>query len=307
MLLAKGPQIVEAKAGGPLQSIKPLTPEVRANIDYELVDKSIDFMKRQKAAGKPFFLYLPFSLGHVPNLPAPAFRGKSRIGNYGDKLVEGDYHAGQILDTLKDLAWMTIPFLFSPPTTVPTAKRLANSAIKALRTWATRAPSVAGWAKRRRVPSGLAPSSGGRLYQAGHHHIRDALDYGFLPNLRPHCRRQYANRPPNRWGPDVLLGRSQTENRTTLLSLIGGDLVAVRWKQWRIYFTDIHPTDVRPQREAGRFSASANMAGYPKVYNIEMDPHEGLVDGGLLGGRTCAQGRRGVQGNTQESSESART
>src|SRR5215469_1737724 len=54
-LLARGPQIVEATAGGALRTVKPFTPEVRANIDYELVDKSIDFMRRQKAAGKPFF------------------------------------------------------------------------------------------------------------------------------------------------------------------------------------------------------------------------------------------------------------
>ena len=31
------------------------------------------------------------------------FKGKSRIGDYGDKLMEGDYHVGQILDALKDL------------------------------------------------------------------------------------------------------------------------------------------------------------------------------------------------------------
>ena len=76
---------------------------MRANIDNELVDKSIDFMRRQKAAGKPFFLYLPFSMGHAPNLPSQQFKGKSRIGNYGDKMMEGDFHVGQILDTLKEL------------------------------------------------------------------------------------------------------------------------------------------------------------------------------------------------------------
>src|SRR5205807_8142774 len=57
-LLAKGPQIVEAVAGGPLRTVKPFTREVRAEIDNELVAKSIDFMRRQKAAGQPFFLYL---------------------------------------------------------------------------------------------------------------------------------------------------------------------------------------------------------------------------------------------------------
>ena len=78
-LLAKGPHIVEAQLGGTLREVKPFTPAVRAEIDNELVDKSIDFMRRQHAAGKPFFLYLPFSMGHVPNLPAKEFAGKSRI------------------------------------------------------------------------------------------------------------------------------------------------------------------------------------------------------------------------------------
>ena len=95
--------IVEATSGGPLRDVKPYTPEVRAEIDNELADKAIDFMKRSHAAARPFFLYLPFSMGHYPNLPAEAFAGKSRIGNYGDKMMEGDYHVGQILDALRDL------------------------------------------------------------------------------------------------------------------------------------------------------------------------------------------------------------
>ena len=56
--------------------------EVRANIDNELVDKSIDFMWRQKAAGRPFFLYLPFSMGHVPNLPS-----HSSKANHGSEIT----------------------------------------------------------------------------------------------------------------------------------------------------------------------------------------------------------------------------
>ena len=103
VLLARGPQIVEAVAGGELHNVKPFTPEVRAEIDNELVAKSIDFMRRQTTARKPFFLYLPFSMGHIPNLPSSQFKGKSRIGNYGDKLMEGDYHVGQILDAIVDL------------------------------------------------------------------------------------------------------------------------------------------------------------------------------------------------------------
>ena len=73
---------------------------------------------------------------------------------------------------------------------------------------------------------------------------------------------------------DVLFGKSASGHRESLLTFIGWQLVAERWKQWRIYFTDIHPTGIGPQRLPGMASANAPMAGYPKVYNIEMDPHE---------------------------------
>jgi len=82
---------------------------------------------------------------------------------------------------------------------------------------------------------------------------------------------------------DVLLGNSEKGNRESLLSFIGPELVAARWKQWRVYFTDIHPMGIGPQRMPGIFSADAPMAGYPKLCNIEMDPHEDLIiPGGYL-------------------------
>ena len=80
-----------------------------------------------------------------------------------------------------------------------------------------------------------------------------------------------------------VFGNLRQSHRDSLLTFIGGDLVAVRWKQWRFYFTDVHPTGSGPQRQPGMFSASAPMAGYPKVYNIEMDPHEELQVGALFG------------------------
>jgi hypothetical protein len=45
----------------------------------------------------------------------------------------------------------------------------------------------------------------------------------------------------------------------------------------------MHPTGTGPQRLGGIFSANAAMAGYPKTYNIEMDPHEDLNVAGLFG------------------------
>ena len=46
--LDQGPQIVTAKRGESLRTVKPYTEEVRRNIDWELVDHSIDFMQRAR-------------------------------------------------------------------------------------------------------------------------------------------------------------------------------------------------------------------------------------------------------------------
>ena len=101
--IEKGPQIVEAKRGEQLKSVKPYTEDVRREIDWELVDHGVDFMRRQKAAGKPFFLYLPISRTHFPNLPSKRFEGASRIGQFGDSLIEGDAIVGKMLDSLEEL------------------------------------------------------------------------------------------------------------------------------------------------------------------------------------------------------------
>jgi arylsulfatase len=100
---------------------------------------------------------------------------------------------------------------------------------------------------------------------------------------------------------DVLFGKSAVGHRDSLLSFIGGDLVAVRWKQWRIYFTDVHPTGIGPQRLPGMASANSPMAGYPKLCNIQMDPNEDLDMAELFGwvmgpglepsGNTCGHSR----------------
>jgi arylsulfatase len=286
VLLARGPHIVEATAGGPLRAVKPFTPEVHANIDQELVDKAIAFMRRQQAAGTPFFLYLPFSMGHAPNLPSGQFKGKSRIGNYGDKLMEGDYHVGRILDTLKELGVDDSTIVVFASDNGPSGE------------------AVREFGNQGTPDMGNAGPFRGELGEVTEGSIRTAAIIRWPGQIKPNTT-SYAmfsimdflptfahivggtmptDRPIDGMDQtDVLLGTSAMGHRDSLLSFICGDLVAARWKQWRIYFTDIHPTGSGPQRQPGIFSASAAMAGYPKMYNIEMDPHEDLVVAGLFG------------------------
>jgi arylsulfatase len=285
-LLEKGPQIVEAVAGGELKKVKPFTQEVRAEIDDELIAKSIDFMKRQTAANKQFFLYLPFSMGHTPNLPSAPFKGKSRIGNYGDKMMEGDYHVGEILDALKRFGVDDNTIVVFASDNGPYGE--------AAREFGNQGTPDMGSPGPFRGELGEVTEGSIRtcaIIRWPGHVKPDTTSYAMfsIMDFMPTFAHIVGGKMPTDRvidgvdQTDVLLGNSEIGKRESLLSFIGPDLVAARWKQWRIYFTDIHPSGYGPQREPGIFSASAPMAGYPKVFNVEMDPHEDLVVGGLFG------------------------
>jgi arylsulfatase A-like enzyme len=64
-------------------------------------ERAVKFIERGK--DKPFFLYLPHSMPHVPLHVSDKFRGKSEQGLYGDVISEIDWSVGQILDTLDRL------------------------------------------------------------------------------------------------------------------------------------------------------------------------------------------------------------
>lgn len=50
----------------------------------------------------PFFLYLPYTMPHVPLAASAAFRGRSLRGLYGDAVQEIDWSVGRILARLKE-------------------------------------------------------------------------------------------------------------------------------------------------------------------------------------------------------------
>ena len=63
-------------------------------------EKAVDFINRNKE--KPFFLYVPHTMPHVPLGVSDKFRGKSEQGMYGDVMMEIDWSVGEIMNTLKD-------------------------------------------------------------------------------------------------------------------------------------------------------------------------------------------------------------
>jgi arylsulfatase len=276
--LDKGPQIVEAKRGEPLKAVKPYTAEVRREIDWELADRGIDFMRRQKAAGKPFFLYLPISRTHYPNLPSKRFEGQSRIGQFGDSLMEGDAIVGRMLDALDEqgLARDTIVVFASDNgpdgpgvrTFGGDMQDMGSSgpyrgALGDVSEGSIRTAAIIRWPERIRPRSSYAMFS-----------IMD-----FFPTF---ARLAGGNVPDDRPidgvdQSDLLLGRSESGRREHLLTFVGPELVAARWKQFRAYFVDVAPGrsgEGGATLLGGVGNSAAPMNGYPKVFNIESDLRE---------------------------------
>ena len=56
-----------------------------------------------KKNAKPFFLYLPHTMLHVPLGVSPEFKGSSNWGLYGDAIQEMDFHVGRVVDALERL------------------------------------------------------------------------------------------------------------------------------------------------------------------------------------------------------------
>ncbi len=70
----------------------------------QLTKRYTEFAVRfiEKNKDRPFFLYLPHTMPHVPLGVSDKFAGKTQYGRYGDVIEEIDWSVGQILKTLKN-------------------------------------------------------------------------------------------------------------------------------------------------------------------------------------------------------------
>jgi arylsulfatase A-like enzyme len=74
-------------------------PEEHAQLTTTYTEHAVSFIDRHK--DKPFFLYVPQTMVHVPLGVSEKFAGKSSAGLFGDVVMEIDWSVGQILEAIK--------------------------------------------------------------------------------------------------------------------------------------------------------------------------------------------------------------
>ena len=76
-----------------------VSPKDQEQLTTQYTERAVSFINDNK--DRPFFLYVPHSMVHVPLYVSDKFRGKSSRGLFGDVMMEVDWSVGQILGALR--------------------------------------------------------------------------------------------------------------------------------------------------------------------------------------------------------------
>jgi arylsulfatase len=267
---AAAPKIWEGDAKDGLKPVREYTVEYRKQVEGDIARASVDFIEKLSKKDKPFFLYVGFTHSHYPSVTAPEFEGKSPAGPYGDAIMELDYRTGEVLDAIEaaGIEDNTIVIWLSDdgasPLTGPPASRGGSNGIWAAelgdgREGSLRTPAMIKW------PGKIKPSKSNGMVS-----IHD-----FFPTLGSIIG---AKIPDDRAidgvdQTDFFLGKQDHSNRESLITFLGDEIVAVRWRHFRIYPKQFTETPGIPPM-TGIFGARMETNGFPIVINLFADHKE---------------------------------
>lgn len=251
------PWIMQGKAGEATEGVKVYDLESRRGIDEDLVEQSLSFMRRQQAAAKSFFLYLPLVHLHFPTLPHRDFAGRTGAGDFADSMVEMDYRVGQVVQEIDRLGLAEDTLLIfcsdnGPEYRVPyrgTAGPWSGTYHTAME-GSLRVPCIVRWPGR--VAAGRVSNE--------IVHVTDL--FSTLAGVAGAKVPQ--DRPID--GVDqlpFLLGAQEKSAREGFPFYIKGELRAVKWRDWKLHFYwEPEVNECKGKLES------------PYLFNVTRDPKE---------------------------------
>jgi arylsulfatase len=259
--------VLDSKKGITPEKARPYNLDYRPLIDRDLTDRAIKFMQRQAKAGKPFFVYLPYTATHFPTMPHPDFAGKSGKGPWGDLLMQIDSYTGELLDTIDelDIADNTI-FIFTadngPEALTPGETSLTVETAMHGSAGPWRSSLFTGYEGALRVP--FVMRWPGRV-EAGR--VNDEIVHAM--DLFPTLARIAGGKVPEDRAidgidmSDLMLGKTKKSGRDGFIVYMGNDIFGVKWRDWKIHF-----------KEQTGWNGVLREYTMPRVYNLINDPQE---------------------------------
>jgi arylsulfatase len=258
----------------------PLTKKRMETIDDDVADRAVDFIKRQKAAGKPIFLWVNFTHMHFRTHVKPESKGQSGrwMGEYADAMIDHDKNVGTVLKALEDAGIADNTFVMYSTDNGPHMNSWPDAAMTPFRNeknsnWegAYRVPAMVRW------PGHIKPGSVSNeivahldwlptlLAIAGDTEVKDKLLKGYKvgdmtykvhldgDNLVPYLTGQVAKSPRDSF---IYINDDQ-------------QVTGLRYDNWKIVFME--------QRATGTmriWSEPFTMLRVPKIFNLRLDPYE---------------------------------
>ena len=244
---ARHPTLRLIEGDEPADEVRTLADQAR--LTEQCTVRAVRFIEEHAAS--PFFLYVPYSMPHVPLGVSEEFRGRSAQGPYGDVVAEIDASVGRILaaldeqgvrdDTLVIFTSDNGPWLnFGDHAGSAGPLREGKGAM-----WegGARVPCIVRWPGR--VPAGSVCDS-----------LAATID--LLPTIVSLTGARLPERRID--GVDVtalLEGRPEAQPRRTYAYYYGANLIAVRRDAWKLVF----PHEYRSYR-----GVEPGQDGYPGPY-----------------------------------------
>jgi arylsulfatase A len=221
-------------------------------------EEAVRFLNAHAGAREPFFLYLPYTMPHVPLAASPKFAGKSKRGLYGDVVETIDWSVGEILKCLRTQKLADNTFVFFSSDNGPWLSRGPDGGSAGLlrqgkgSTWegGVREPGIAWWPgkiKPAQVTSELAAT----------------MDL-FTTSLKLAGAEIPTDRPIDGKSLVPILFNLGPSERNMNFYYIDRELTAVRKGPWKAHFIT--------QVEFGARSRQVHRP--PLLFNLEEDPSE---------------------------------
>jgi arylsulfatase len=248
-------------------------------IDDETVDAAIDFIERQKKAGKPFFCWWNGTRMHFRTHVKKELRGISGQDEYADGMVEHDMHVGKLLKKLEDLGLDKNTIVFYSTDNGPHYNTWPDAAATPFRgekntNWegGWRVPAMVKWPGKIKAGSvtneivhhmDWLPTF---LAIAGNTNIKEDLKKGGVKAIG----RKYKVHLDGYNILPLLTGKEKVSPRKEIFYFSDdGDLTAMRYMDWKMIFME--------QKAQGTFRVWMEPfveLRVPLIENLRRDPYE---------------------------------
>jgi arylsulfatase A-like enzyme len=263
-----------------IEDTGPLTKKRMETCDDEFVGAAKDWIKRQHAAGKPFFCWVNTTHMHCRTHTKPSSLGQAGRWQspYHDTMIDHDKNVGELLNLLDELGIANDTFVMYSTDNGPHMNTWPDGAMTPFRSekntnWegAFRIPMLVRWPGK--IPAGVVSN------EIVQHHdwlptfLAMAGDPDIVEKLKKGHQAAGKTFKVHIDGYNLLPYLTGQEKKSPRQGFIyfddDGDLVALRFDNWKIVFME-----QRARGTLGLWAEPFTPLRVPKLFNLRTDPFE---------------------------------